>query len=83
MLRLAVLGVLLAAVCAVPITDDSGSGDHDAIVVNNIHDYFAESQQVDLFEQLPTEELKNSDGIVKKVYKFGKSVRGTCDKLSF
>lgn len=76
MLRFAVLAVLFAAVCAIPINDESISLDHNVTVVDK-HDesHLAENPEADVFEL----EDNYFDDYYR--YTFGDEADGTCDNI--
>lgn len=77
MLRFAVLTILLAVVCAVPINDEVKSADPDVIVVDSIEKYLAQNPEVGSFEELDRSEIQGENR-QKIRYTFGARVHGMC-----
>lgn len=75
MLRFAVFAVLLAAVCAVPISDDASSA-IDVLVGDSIEEFLAENPEIEMLHQLEEVELHSQDGNFSSVFTFGKRVAG-------
>lgn len=75
MLRFAVLVILLAAVCAVPINDVAKSADVEVIVVDSIDEYLTQNPEIELLERLEKEEVQEPDR-VQITYTLGRRVNG-------
>lgn len=73
MLRLTILTIFFAAVCAAPFNVTSESADVDVIVVHSIEDYLAQNPEVEILEQFEKEEIRDRQRIR---YTVGQRING-------
>lgn len=76
MLRFELFAVLFAAVCAVPIDDESKSSDVDVLFGGSFEEYLAQNPEMKLLRELDEVEIQCEGSNVTSTFTWGKRVAG-------